>query len=311
MNLRDLEYLVAIADHRHFGRAAEACFVSQPTLSTQVKKLEAELGVQLVERNPRQVMLTSAGSAVVERARVVLREAAGIRDVARQMSDPETGSLRLGMFPTLGPYLLPHVVGSIRERFPKLELLLVEDKTEALLDGVRAGALDAALVALPIGDDDLHHDVLFDEDFVLAVPQDHPLASNPGPVASAALGGERLLLLDDGHCLRDHALDVCRLTGASERSGFRATSLETLRQMVVAGVGVTLLPRLSVQPPVPASDGVILVAFDEPVPHRTIAMVWRATSPAGSFLPRLAAIFRALPAGLTTGSRAPSPVADR
>jgi LysR family hydrogen peroxide-inducible transcriptional activator len=315
VNLRDLEYLVAIADHRHFGRAAEASFVSQPTLSTQVKKLEAELGVQLVERNPRQVMLTPAGEAVVERARVVLREAAAIRELGRQMTDPEASTVRLGLFPTLGPYLLPHVVGSIREQFPRLELLLVEEKTEVLLERLREGKLDAALLALPVHDDSLHQEVLFEEDFVLAVPSDHRLASAAGPLDPSVLDGERLLLLEDGHCLRDQALEVCRLTGASERSGFRATSLETLRQMVAAGVGVTLLPRLAVQPPVPPSPDVTLIPFTQPAPRRTIAMLWRETSPARNFLPRLAAVFRELPAEVTTelgrGSRSRSRAAGR
>jgi LysR family hydrogen peroxide-inducible transcriptional activator len=301
VNLRDLDYLVAVADHRHFGRAAEACFVSQPTLSTQIKKLETELGVQLIERNPRQVLLTPAGAAVVERARIVLREAQGIRELSRQLREPETGSLRMGLFPTLGPYLLPHLVPRIRARFPRLELLLVEEKTEEVLQQLRDGRLDVGLLALPVHDDQLHQEVLFDEDFLLAVPRDHPLARERGPVPLSVLDGESLLLLEEGHCLRDQALDVCRLAGARERSGFRATSLETLRQMVAAGVGVTLLPQLAVQPPVPPSDDVCLIRFAEPVPRRRIAMLWRPSSPVRDFLPQLADIVRSLPAELASG----------
>jgi LysR family hydrogen peroxide-inducible transcriptional activator len=298
VNLRDLQYLVAVADHRHFGRAAEACFVSQPTLSTQLKKLEQELGVELVERNPGNVMLTDAGERIVERARFLLREADDIREIARRTREPESGSIRLGLFPTLGPYLLPHVVPVVRDRFSRLELLLVEEKTEEVLRRLRAGQLDAGVLALPVFDDQLDHEVLFDEDFVLAVPRSHPLASREGPVPTSVLAGESVLLLEDGHCLREQALSVCSLSGAAERQGFRATSLETLRQMVAAGVGVTLLPELAVRPPVPPSPDVVLLRWREPVPSRRIAMFWRRSSAYRSMLPALAAAFRALPPGL-------------
>lgn len=298
MNLRDLVYLVALADHRHFGRAAEASFISQPTLSTQIRKLEDELGVELVERSPRQVMLTEVGKRVVERARVVLREADAIRDIARQTQDPESGSLRLGLFPTLGPYLLPHVVRRIRQRFPRLELLLVEEKTEEVLRRLREGELDAGLLAQPIHDDHLHEEFLFEEPFVLAAPADHPLASKHEAVASDVLAGESVLLLEDGHCLRDQALEVCQLAGAAERGGFRATSLETLRQMVAAGIGITLLPILAVKPPVAPSEDIALIPFRAPAPNRRIAMYWRNTSPHAAFLTQLAEEFRALPPGL-------------
>jgi LysR family hydrogen peroxide-inducible transcriptional activator len=291
-----------VADQLHFGRAAEACFVSQPTLSTQIKKLETELGVALVERNPRQVMLTEAGRLVVDRARIMLREAESIVDIAQRTRDPEAGSLRLGLFPTLAPYLLPHVVPRVRERFPNLELLLIEEKTEDVLQHLRDGSLDAGLLALPVHDEQLHRELLFAEDFVLAVPADHRLGADGAPVQTSVLAGEHLLLLEEGHCLRDQALAVCQLSGASERTGFRATSLETLRQMVAAGVGVTLLPRLSVRPPVPQFDNIRLVPFADPVPQRQIAMFWRETSAFHDFLPKLAAIFSDLPAGLTTGS---------
>lgn len=298
MNLRDLRYLVALADHRHFGRAAEASFVSQPTLSTQIKKLEEELGAELFERSPRQVMLTEVGRSVVERARIVLREAELIRDIARRNHDPESGSLRIGLFPTLGPYLLPHVVQRVRKRYPRLELLLIEEKTEEVLRGLRDGSLDVGVVALPVHDDQLQETLLFEEPFVLAVPTSHSLAASPGPVSADVIEGESVLLLEDGHCLRDQALEVCRLAGTAERSGFRATSLETLRQMVAAGVGITLLPLLAVQPPVPHSDDVALIRFAEPAPSRKIAMLWRKTSAYRDFLPGLARLFSELPPGL-------------
>lgn len=295
MNLRDLGYLVAVADERHFGRAAEASYVSQPTLSTQIKKLEAELGVELIERNPGQVMLTAAGEQVVERARMILREVENIRGIARRAQDPESATLRIGLFPTIAPYLLPHVVPQLHRRFPNLELLLVEEKTEVVLQRLRAGALDAVVVALPVPDEHLLQEYLFTEDFVLAVPASHPLAQSKGPVGLSVLATEPVLLLEEGHCLRDQALEVCRLAGASERGGFRATSLETLRQMVAAGVGVTLLPQLAVVPPVPPSEDVVLLRFEDPVPTRRIAMLWRETSVYRDFLPKVAEIMRDLP----------------
>ena len=283
MNLRDLNYLIALADLRHFGKAAQACFVSQPTLSTQIKKLEDELGVALIERAPRKVMLTPAGQDAVQRARRIVAAVEAMKQAARRSRDPQAGSLRLGVFPTLGPYLLPHVVAPLHQRFPQLELLLVEEKSDVLLQRLRDGKLDAALLALPLHDEQLHAQFLFEEPFLFAAPSTHPLAS----MAMDALGHETLLLLEDGHCLRDQALDVCRLSGAQEKSGFRATSLETLRQMVAAGVGVTLLPALSVQAPIAASPNIQLIPFRAPVPSRKIALVWRKSSARDDFLQTL------------------------
>jgi LysR family hydrogen peroxide-inducible transcriptional activator len=288
VNLRDLRYLVAVADERHFGRAADACFVSQPTLSTQIRKLERELGVELVERNPRHVALTGIGERVVERARAVIREVDGIVDDARQSQDPATGTLRLGLFPTLAPYLLPHVVPEVHRRFPDLELLLVEEKSEVLHQQVRDGSLDAVLLARPVHDEQLHEQFLFEEPFVLAVPAGHPLAAVGEPIPTSVLAGEQLLLLEEGHCLRDQALSVCQLAGGGERRGFRATSLETLRQMVAAGVGMTLLPELATVPPIAPSQDVVLVPFVDPVPRREIALYWRRSSAFRDFLPDLA-----------------------
>ncbi len=292
MNLRDLQYLVAIDEHRHFGRAAEASYVSQPTLSTQIKRLERELGITLVERNPGQVLLTDAGQQVVARARAMLADAEEFGAIARRAQDPESGSLRLGLFPTLAPYLLPHVVPAIRDRFERLELLLVEEKTEEVLARLADGRLDAGILALPVPDGRFEVVPLFSEDFVLAVPAAHPLAaSDPdAPVELGVLADEHVLLLEEGHCLRDQALSVCRLTGAEEHRGFRATSLETLRQMVAAGVGITLLPELAVLPPVPTSDGVVLRRFAPPVPRRELALVWRPTSSYRDLLPEVARI---------------------
>jgi LysR family hydrogen peroxide-inducible transcriptional activator len=299
MNLRDLRYLVALADHRHFSRAAAATFVSQPTLSTQIKKLEDELGVALVERSSRSVLLTETGHAVAERARQVLREVDEIRELARRTHDPESGTLRLGLFPTLGPYLLPHVVPQLKARFPRLELLLVEEKTPTLLKLLAEGKLDAATLALPLNDEQLHAEPLFEEPFVLAVPAAHALTRRKS-LELSDLADQELLLLEDGHCLRDQALDICHIAGAGEKSGFRATSLETLRQMVAANVGITLLPTLAVKPPVPRPQGVTLLRFHHSTPSRRIALVWRKTSPARAFLKRVAEVLRGLPRELLT-----------
>jgi len=287
VNLRDLRYLVALAEHRHFGRAAEACFVSQPTLSTQIRKLEEELGVTLVERAPRKVMLTPAGRDIAERARRIVADVEQMKEAARRSQDPEAGTVRLGIFPTLGPYLLPHVVPGIRARFPRLELLLVEEKSPEILARLRSGRLDAGLLALPVHDDQLHAEFLFEEPFLLAVPKGHALAGR-GSLRLRDLKDERLLLLEDGHCLRDQALDVCRLSGAHEKSGFRATSLETLRQMVAAGVGITLLPALAVREPIVQPAGIVLVPFQGTPPSRRIALVWRKSSALEGFLASLA-----------------------
>ncbi|RDZ26882.1 LysR substrate-binding domain-containing protein [Lysobacter silvisoli] len=306
MNLRDLKYLVALADHKHFGRAAAASFVSQPTLSTQIKKLEDELGVSLVERAPRRVMLTPVGRDIAERARKVIADVEQMSEIARRSQDPEAGTVRLGLFPTLGPYLLPHVVPGLRKRFPRLELLLVEEKTDQILARLRDGRLDAGLLALPVHDDQLHVEPLFDEPFLLAVPQQHPMAMRDS-LELHDLDDQHLLLLEEGHCLRDQALDVCRLAGADERDGFRATSLETLRQMVAAGVGITLLPVLSVQPPVPASPDIQLLRFQGNAPHRRIGMLWRRSSAMSGFLSELAAELRKLPQALLQPPAPPKP----
>ena len=297
MNLRDLRYLVALADHKHFGRAAEASFVSQPTLSTQLKKFEDEIGMALVERNPRNVMLTEVGEAVVAKARMILREADEIKAIARRAKDPESGTVRLGIFPTLGPYLLPHIVPNIVARFPKLELILVEEKTEVLLKKLHNGELDAAILALPIHDDTLHAEFLFEESFVLAINKQNKLAKAKR-IKLSDLAEERLMLLDDGHCLRDQALEVCQMAGAGERAGFRATSLETLRHMVSANVGMTLMPALSVHAPAPSSPNVSLIPFVDPAPHRRIAIIWRRTSALTAFLHQLVPMIKKIPAGL-------------
>jgi len=294
MNLRALQYFVKLADLKHFSKAADACFVSQPTLSTQIKKLEEELGVQLVERAPKMIMLTPVGEEIADRARLVLSDIEQIRTVARRSSNPADGVLRLGLFPTLAPYFLPHVVPSIRKQFPNLRLQLAEEKTEDVLRLLRQGHVDAGVLALPIRGDGMEVEVLFEEPFVLALPADHPLVERKN-VSMQDLAGAELLLLEEGHCLRDHALEVCALADAHERVDFHATSMETLRQMVAAEVGITLMPLLSVQPPIPATPNVVVRRFAEPMPSRTIAMVWRSSSALSGFLRQFAEILKTLP----------------
>ena len=306
MNLRDLSYLVAIGEYGHFGHAADACYVSQPTLSTQIKKLERELGVQLVERSTKSARLTEVGQKVVERAQVMLAEEESIRNITRQAQDPESGSLRLGLFPTLAPYLLPHVVQPLHERFPKMEFLLVEEKTEVLLEQLAKGDIDAAFLAEPVHAPGLIEDHLFTESFMLAVPASSSLADRTQPMNVSELATEPILLLEDGHCLRDQALSVCKMAGASERAGFRATSLETLRQMVATNVGVTLLPELAVRPPVPVQPNVKLLPFAEPRPARSIALYWRPSSFYGEVLADVAGVVRSITVPLLAEEHSPT-----
>lgn len=287
MNIRALQYFVKLAELRHFSKAADACFVSQPTLSTQIRKLEEELGVSLVERAPRNVMLTPIGEDIAHRARYILRDLEHIKDAARRSTDPEKGTIKLGIFPTLAPYLLPHVIPQIRRRFPELKLQLAEEKTEDILNLLDQGRLDAGLLALPVEEQGMDMEVLFTEPFVTAMPASHPLCSKQ-TIEMQDLAGEELLLLEEGHCLRQQALDVCALAGAHERVDFHATSMETLRQMVATNSGLTLMPVLAVKPPIPLTDNIALRPFARPAPSRTIALVWRSSSPLGGFLRELA-----------------------
>jgi LysR family hydrogen peroxide-inducible transcriptional activator len=279
MNLRDLEYLVALADTRHFGRAAARCHVSQPTLSAQLKKLEAYLGVALVERRPRRAALTPAGLAVVERARRMLRDADDIRDLARASQDPLAGALKLGLIPTLGPYLLPRVAPRIARALPKLQLMLHEYQTEPLIERTLSGELDLAILALPADTRGLVTRSLFAEAFLVAMPEGHRLAARKR-VKTQDLQGEKLLLLEEGHCLRDQALEVCERVDTEEQD-FRATSLETLRQMVAAGLGITLLPRLAAEGPFASARGLVVRPFSPPAPSRVVGGAWRRSTSRG------------------------------
>ena len=277
LKLKDLRYLVAVADQRHFGRAAARCFVSQPTLSSQLKKLEQSLGVQLIERAPNNVSLTAAGEEIVARARRILEATDEVVTLARSQHDPLAGRLRVALLPTIGPYLLPRVAPAVRKALPRLELHLYEYQTAPMLQKLHAGELDVGILALPVDTAGLEARELYREAFSVALPEHHPLTARQS-VRVADLKGEKLLLLEEGHCLRDQALEVCSRAGVHEQQDFRATSLETLRQMVASGAGITLLPELAGRGAYRNARGLVLRPFAKPAPVRQVGAVWRKSS---------------------------------
>src|SRR5512137_1694177 len=288
--LRQLQYAAAVSELRSFRRAAERCHVSQPSLSAQVIQLEEQLGVRLFERGSRKVLVTSAGEAVLVRLRRLLLEADDLAESVRQLGDPLAGTLRLGVIPTVSPYLLPEVVPELRARHPGLSAVWVEDKTENLVEALREGRLDGALLALeaPLGE--VESEVVCEDPFVLAAPPGHPLVRDSAPATAQELRGTGFLLLDDGHCFRDQALAYCSAARGRELD-FRATSLATLAQMVAGGAGVTLLPRIAL-PVENRRSELVVRRLASPEPHRTLALVWRPRSPLGPALRRLAATVR-------------------
>ncbi|XBQ16900.1 MAG: hydrogen peroxide-inducible genes activator [Oceanicaulis sp.] len=305
--LRQLKFLQALADHGSFSRAAEACFVTQPTLSAGIKELEGLLGAVLVERGPRGASLTPAGEAAVERARLVLTETEDLVHAARAAGQPLTGPFRLGVIPTIAPFLLPQVLPALREAFPDMELFLREDLTHRLVEGLRDRKLDAALIALPYDADAIETVSLIEDEFLFAAAPDHKLAQTD-PLTPEALSGEPLLLLEDGHCLRDHALAVCttsRPEKENARSDFAATSLHTLVQMVRSGLGATLLPRLAVDAGLADRLGLAIKPFSPPIAGRAIGMAFRRGSARAEEARQLAAAVReALTAKQDSGRKA-------
>lgn len=273
IKIRDLEYLDAIDTHRHFGRAAEECFVSQPTLSGQIMKLEEQLGLVLVERQTRKVMLTPAGERLVAEARNVLRAAQSFEASAKALLDPFSGDLHIGLIPTLAPYLLPHIMKDLNEKLPKINFYLHEDKTKNLLKSLDDGKLD--LLILPWLDDMDKFDRydLFEEPLVLATSNDHPLSAKK-KVSLDQLNNYEILTLEDGHCLRDQALGFCFTAGAKEDNRFQATSLETLRYMVSSNMGITLLPQLATLNQT-ATNTINYIPFTDPKPNRQISLMLR------------------------------------
>lgn len=272
IKIRDLEYLSAIEKFRHFGKAASSCFVSQPTLSGQLMKLEQQLGLQLVERHRHNVMLTPAGDQLVKDARKVLQAAEDFQRSAKNLLDPLAGDLHVGLIPTLAPYLLPHVMTGLATSLPKIQFYLHEKQTKDLLQQLDDGKLD--VLVLPYLEEmnkfDSYH--LFDEPFILATPKDHTLASRID-LTLQDLHDQSILTLEDGHCLKDQALGYCFSAGAKENTSFQATSLETLRHMVGSGIGITLLPALATYNQ--AQDNICYRPFTAPSPSRKIALVIR------------------------------------
>ncbi len=280
MTLTELKYIVAVAREKHFGHAAEACFVAQPTLSVAIKKLEDELGVPIFERGGSEISMTPLGVQIVAQAERVLEQTAAIREIAKQNKDPLTGQLRLGVIYTVAPYLLPQLVRSMIERVPQMPLVLQENFTAKLVEMLRQGELDAAIMAQPFPQQGLLVQPLYDEPFVVAMPASHPW-SNRKRINAADLKNETMLLLGNGHCYRDQVLEVCpemarfSTTGDGIARTFEGSSLETIRHMVASGIGITVLPKASV-PDMQAHDGLLrYVPFEDPVPTRRVVIAWR------------------------------------
>ena len=290
-SIKQLKYLVALSEAGHFGRAAEACFITQPSLSAAISELENLLGAQLVERNKRQVLMTPLGNEVVSRARNILHEVDELTTMAQSASDPLSGPIHIGVIPTIGPYLLPDVMASLKSGFPKLQPLLREDQTSKLVELLMAGKLDLALIALPIDENWLEEFELFEDRFVFACSPNNPL-THKRHLEISDIKDEKLLLLEDGHCLRDQALEVCQKAGWSKSADFQANSLSTLVQMVGAGIGATLLPEMSLEVEARRPDLLKIIPFENPVPIRRIGMVWRRSSARKREYRQLAAYLR-------------------
>ncbi|MGD8172455.1 DNA-binding transcriptional regulator OxyR [Vibrio sp. TRT 21S02] len=277
MNIRDFEYLVALAEHKHFRKAAEACFVSQPTLSGQIRKLEDELGTALLERSSRRVLFTDAGLQLVDQARCILNEVKTFKDMASGQSGAMSGPMHIGFIPTVGPYILPRIVPALKEQFPELELFLHEAQTQQLVRQLEDGKLDCLVLASVAETSPFKEIEVYSEPLSVAVPCDHEWATLDS-IDMLELNGKTVLALGDGHCLRDQALGFCFAAGAKDDERFKATSLETLRNMVAAGAGITLLPELSL-PKEKQKDGVCYIRAVNPEPSRSIVLVYRPGSP--------------------------------
>lgn len=290
--LRQLEFLCAVADQGSFSKAAETCHVTQPTLSAAIKEIEGLLGVQLIEREARGASLTRAGEAAVERARSILSDSADLVSAARQAGAPLSGPFRLGAIPTIAPFLLPRTLKALRQAHPDLKLYLREDQTERLLEALRVRQLDAAIIALPWEANGIETLDLFDDEFLLVAPTGHSLMHSD-ELASNDLADEDVLLLEDGHCLRDHALSVCRLPARRGGADVTATSLPTLVHMVAGGLGVSLLPKLAIDAGVTSGADVELRPFNTPMIGRRIGIAWRTGSPRAAEAQMIGEVVRA------------------
>ncbi len=276
--LKQLRYLCAVAEHQHFGQAASSCHVSQSTLSAGIGELEDALGVSLVERNNRRVFLTLLGQEVVERARDLLVNVEDMISLCAGAGEPFQGRMRMGVIPTVAPYLLPNLLSQVRIRHPAFKLFIREDLSQALVDSLLAGELDVLLLALPFPTEQVETMSLFEDDFFLACPDSHPLA-NRTVLKSADLKGESLLLLEEGHCLRDHALEACKLRDSQVSLPYQATSLATIVQMVANDIGVTLLPGMAVKAGIVGDTALKVRAFDQANVTRKIGLMWRKKTP--------------------------------
>ncbi len=287
--IRQLRYFEALAQHRHFGRAAEASSVSQPALSVQIKELEESLGAQLVERAARQIQLTAFGEAFLERVTAILRSVDELDDFARAAKGQLTGRFRLGVIPTIAPYLLPTLIGKLNQSHPALDLHVRETLTPRLVQEVQKGQLDTAIVALPVSEPTLTETALFSENFLLVRPRS--AASEPAPKGED-LRDMRLLLLEEGHCFRDQTLGFCNAPSAMPRDGLDGSSLSTLVQMVGAGIGVTVIPQMAVEVET-RSANVSCTSFAGPQPGRTVGMIWRKSNPLSEAFAEVAGVVRA------------------
>ena len=288
LSMKHLRYFEALARHQHFGRAAGICAISQPALSLQIKELEDILGAPLVERAARRIRLTALGEEFAARSREILRAVDELGDLARATHGPLTGRFRIGVIPTVAPYLLPRIIGDLGRRFPGLDLRPRESVTQKLIHDLLEGGLDAAIVALPVSEPALREEALFTEEFLLVRPQEDAARPVPGPENLRAM---RLLLLEEGHCFRDQALSFCRLSPSLPRDLMEGSSLATLVQMVGAGIGVTLIPQMAV-PLETRSARVAVARLPEPRPTRTIGLVWRKTNPLSAKLVQVATVLR-------------------
>ena len=294
MNLRDLKYIIAVAETRHFGKAAERCFVSQPTLSGQIKKLEDELGVAIFERTSRSVEITPAGEAILQHAYQILEQAEIIEQLAQAHQDPLAGPLRIGAIPTLSPYLMPLILLPIKKQYPQMKLILSEELTDTLLQRLRNHEIDAALLATPVEEPDLETLPLFDEPFYIAYPRQHPFYAKE-KITRRDLESVDLLLLAEGHCLAKQAMDVCHLKERQqqgEMADLRAASLETLLQLVAAGFGCTLVPALAMRGSWSSGSGVVAQLLELPDAYRRVSLVFRHSFPRRQALEALAEMIR-------------------
>ena len=276
-SLKQLEYLTSLAEHQHFGQASEVCNVTPSTLSAGIRELEETLGVAVAERTKRTVLMTPIGLAIADRAKALIRDAEDLMALAASHNKPLTGKISLGAIPTISPFILPGVFPEIQKKYPQLQLYLREEQTETLLHRLRNGEIDVALIALPYETENLIVKELINDEFLFACPNDHQLA-NSKSIKDKDLPNQSLLLLEEGHCLRTHALDACKFSSSPMRVQFEATSLQTLIHMVASGIGVTLLPKMAAESAVTQNNKIQLIPLETPA-ARQIGLAWRSSSP--------------------------------